>query len=121
MYQEPDMYLLFVHFILTMNFGDLLHQHNQEEKKTIRNIENYSQKLTNAKLAIDFNNIFLQNNLLPNLFLYLYPVLPIRETLWASVKCAMMVGARVRVRVRVRVPGPSVPCQLPVSLPPATS
>ena len=54
--------LLFV----TMNFGNILFNHTEENKKIVRNIESLNKKTTNAKLSVLFNQTCISNNLLPS-------------------------------------------------------
>ena len=49
-----------------MNFGNILYNHTEENKKIVRNIENLNKKTTNAKLSVLFNQTCISNNLLPS-------------------------------------------------------
>ena len=64
-------------FLLTiMNFGDLLHQHTYDAKKSVRTIESLSKKLINAKLAVTFNErclniyIYIKSYVCPSVTFY---------------------------------------------------
>ena len=48
-----------------MNFGALLHQLPEEQRRTVRKIENISKKLINCNFAVVFNDICIKENLLP--------------------------------------------------------
>ena len=58
--------MICLNLILLMSFGSVLNNLNLEEKKQTRNLEKLSRKLINAKAAVTFNQICLDNNLLPN-------------------------------------------------------
>ena len=58
--------MICLNLILLMSFGSVLNNLNLEEKKQTRNLEKLSKKLINAKAAVTFNQICLDNNLLPN-------------------------------------------------------
>ena len=47
-----------------MNFGELLYHQPENIKKLFRKIENLEKKLTNARVAVDFNKTYLDENLL---------------------------------------------------------
>ena len=53
-------------FFMMMNFGNVLFNHSDENKKIIRNIESINKKIINAKLSVLFNQTCISNNLLPN-------------------------------------------------------
>ena len=48
-----------------MTFGILLYSLQTEERSSIRKIEKISKKLISAQFAVIFNNVCLQENLLP--------------------------------------------------------
>lgn len=48
-----------------MNIGNILFEHETENRKIIRSIESLNKKLTNAKAALTFNEQCELNNLLP--------------------------------------------------------
>lgn len=57
-----------------MNFGSVLFNHNEDNKKIIRNIESLNKKIINAKLSVLFNKTCISNNLLPsytNIYIYI--------------------------------------------------
>ena len=51
---------------IVMNFGSVLFNHNEDNKKIIRNIESLNKKIINAKLSVLFNKTCISNNLLPS-------------------------------------------------------
>ena len=60
-------------FLLTMTYGELLNEYDQQQRKIVRQIESTQKKIINAKLAVVFNNECLKNNLLPkftNIYIY---------------------------------------------------
>ena len=58
------MYNLNIYFII-MSFATLLAKHTASRKSLIRNIEQKSRKIADAEAAVVFNNICIENNLLP--------------------------------------------------------
>ena len=58
-----------------MNFGELIYQQPEIIKKMLRKIENFENKLANARVAILFNKTCLNENILPkctNIYIYIY-------------------------------------------------
>ena len=51
---------------IVMNFGSVLFNHKEDNKKIIRNIESLNKKIINAKLSVLFNKTCISNNLLPS-------------------------------------------------------
>ena len=49
-----------------MNFGNILYNLQDEERSSVRKIENISKKLITAQYAVIFNGVFIKENLLPN-------------------------------------------------------
>ena len=48
-----------------MDFGSLIFNLHPEERSSVRKIEKISKKLISAQFAVIFNNVCLQENLLP--------------------------------------------------------
>ena len=58
-----------------MNIGTVLHELFPDGRRAVRNIENTSRKITNARASVAFNKICIDNNLLPkftNIYIYIY-------------------------------------------------
>ena len=58
-----------------LNFGNLLHLLQDEERKVVRNIESLEKKLINNKFAVIFNEMCIKENLLPTyseIYIYIY-------------------------------------------------
>ena len=56
---------LWIYLLTIMSFGEVLAGHETSTRALIRNIERTSRKITNAENAVAFNNICIENNLLP--------------------------------------------------------
>ena len=57
------------------NFANFLFLFNQETRRLIRSIENIEKKLMNCQLAVVFNKICLNEDILPiytNIYLFIY-------------------------------------------------
>ena len=50
---------------IIMNIGNALHELSPEGRKVVRKIENTSRKIINAKASVVFNELCINNNLLP--------------------------------------------------------
>ena len=46
-------------FLLTMTYGELLNEYDQQQRKIVRQIESTQKKIINAKLAVVFNNEYI--------------------------------------------------------------
>ena len=66
--------LYFENIVSKMSFGDLIFQLDLQQRKCIRNVEKISKKLISDQFAVIFNDICIQENLLPkytNIYIYI--------------------------------------------------